>query len=85
MCPLPGTAAFVPALLTAAGLPVFDFASELKAPVSYTGAIVGVWMAAGLAVLVVPMRRHPERVAWTVRVHLDDSPSTRHRQPSSGR
>ncbi|MFJ8199570.1 APC family permease [Streptomyces sp. NPDC096152] len=82
--PLLGTAAFVPALLTAAGLPVFDFVSELTAPVSYAGPVVGVWMAAGLAVLVVLMRRHPERVAETARVHLDDSPSTRHRQNENG-
>lgn len=72
LLPLLGIVAFVPALLTAAGLPVFDFVTELTAPVSYAGPIVGVWMAAGVVVLLVLMRRHPERIAETARVHLDD-------------
>ncbi|QJS13290.1 APC family permease [Streptomyces argyrophyllae] len=69
--PLLGIAAFVPALLTAAGLPVFDFVTELTAPVSYAGPVVGAWMAVGAVVLVVLIRRHPERIAQTARVHLD--------------
>jgi ABC-type glycerol-3-phosphate transport system permease component len=72
LLPLLGIVAFVPALLTAAGLPVFDFVTELTAPVSYAGPIVGVWLAAGVVVLLVLMRRHPERIAETARVHLDD-------------
>ncbi|NEB00975.1 APC family permease [Streptomyces sp. SID13726] len=72
LLPLLGIVAFVPALLTAAGLPVFDFVTELTAPVSYAGPIVGVWMAAGAVVLVVLLRRHPERIAETARVHLDE-------------
>ncbi|WP_442816442.1 APC family permease [Streptomyces sp. NBC_01304] len=70
--PLLGIAAFVPALLTAAGLPVFDFVTELTEPVSYAGPVVGVWMALGAVVLLVLLRRHPERVADTARVHLDE-------------
>ncbi|MET8636548.1 APC family permease [Streptomyces sp. NPDC057746] len=73
--PLLGIAAFVPALLTAAGLPVFDFVSTLSAPVSYAGPIVGVWMAAGVVVLLVLLRRRPGRIAETARVHLDDAPA----------
>ncbi|MGW0212237.1 APC family permease [Streptomyces sp. NPDC003233] len=69
--PVLGIAAFVPALLTAAGLPVFDFVTELTAPVSYAGPIVGVWMVAGVVVLLLLIRRHPERIAETARVHLD--------------
>ncbi|MEU2713226.1 APC family permease [Streptomyces sp. NPDC007205] len=69
--PVLGIAAFIPALLTAAGLPVFDFVTELTAPVSYAGPVVGVWMAAGLVVLLLLMRRRPERIAETARVHLD--------------
>lgn len=75
LLPLLGIIAFVPALLTAAGLPVFDFVSELTAPVSYAGSVVGVWMAAGVVVLVVLIRRHPGRIAETARVHLDEQPS----------
>ncbi|XUL92663.1 hypothetical protein ACQ86D_43835 [Streptomyces galilaeus] len=72
LVPLLGTVAFVPALLTAAGLPVFDFVSELTAPVSYAGPVVGVWMAAGVVVLLVLLRRHPGRIAETARVHLEE-------------
>jgi amino acid transporter len=78
--PLLGTAAFVPALLTAAGLPVFSFVTRLTAPVSYAGAVVGVWLAAGIVVLLVLIRRHPGRVAETARVHLDDPAPTGLRQ-----
>lgn len=76
LLPVLGIAAFVPALLTAAGLPVFDFVSELTAPVSYAGSVVGVWMAAGVVVLVVLIRRHPGRMADTARVRLDDPSPT---------
>ncbi|MEU0034383.1 APC family permease [Streptomyces sp. NPDC006333] len=78
--PLLGIVAFVPALLTAAGLPVFDFVSELTAPVSYAGPVVGVWMTAGVVVLIVVSRRHPGRIAETARVHLDETPSPDPRQ-----
>ncbi|MFD1271678.1 amino acid permease [Streptomyces kaempferi] len=57
--PLLGIVAFVPALLTAAGLPVFDFVSELTAPVSYAGPVVGVWMMTGVVVLIVLSRGTP--------------------------
>ncbi|MBO1330517.1 APC family permease [Streptomyces sp. VRA16 Mangrove soil] len=76
--PLLGIAAFVPALLTAAGLPVFDFVTELTAPVSYAGPVVAVWLALGVVVLVVLLRRRPERIAETARVHLDDEAPTVH-------
>ncbi|MFC8518327.1 APC family permease [Streptomyces sp. NPDC057257] len=72
LLPVLGIVTFVPALLTAAGLPVFDFVTELTAPVSYAGPVVGIWMALGLVVLFVLMRRHPERIAETARVHLDE-------------
>ncbi|MEU8932481.1 APC family permease [Streptomyces sp. NPDC048409] len=78
LLPLLGIVAFVPALLTAAGLPVFDFVTELTAPVSYAGPVVGVWMAAGVIVLVVLIRRHPERVAETARVHLEEADDPTH-------
>lgn len=77
--PLLGIVAFVPALLTAAGLPVFDFVSELTAPVSYAGPVVGVWMMTGVVVLIV-LSRHPGRIAETARVHLDETSSPDPRQ-----
>jgi hypothetical protein len=78
--PVLGIVAFVPALLTAAGLPVFDFVTELTPPVSYAGPVIGIWMAVGVVVLLVLMRRHPERIAETARVHVDDHDPTSHRQ-----
>ncbi|MEU5494781.1 APC family permease [Streptomyces griseofuscus] len=81
--PVLGIAAFVPALLTAAGLPVFDFVTELTAPVSYAGPIVGVWMAAGVVVLLVLTRRHPERIAETARVHIEEDAPADPRQGGS--
>ncbi|KOV57154.1 APC family permease [Streptomyces sp. MMG1121] len=78
--PVLGIAAFVPALLTAAGLPVFDFVTKLTAPVSYAGPVVGVWMAAGVVVLLLLIRRHPERISETARVHLDPYDPAGHRQ-----
>ncbi|MFI6492467.1 APC family permease [Streptomyces sp. NPDC050564] len=78
--PLLGIVAFVPALLTAAGLPVFDFVSELTAPVSYAGPVVGAWMIAGVVVLIFLLRRHPGRIAETARVHFDESPTPEPRQ-----
>lgn len=80
LVPLLGIIAFVPALLTAAGIPAFDFVTELTAPVSYAGPVVGVWMAAGVVVLLVLLRRHPERIAETARVHLDEPATTGHPQ-----
>ncbi|MDF3289838.1 APC family permease [Streptomyces silvisoli] len=70
--PVLGIAAFVPALLTAAGLPVFRFVAKLAAPVSYAGAVVGVWMLLGTGVLLVLRRRHPQRLALVGRVHAQD-------------
>ncbi|MGV9351968.1 APC family permease [Streptomyces misionensis] len=70
--PVLGIAAFVPALLTAAGLPVFTFVTRLSAPVSYAGPVVGVWLAIGVVVLLVLLRRHPERIAETARVHMEE-------------
>jgi amino acid transporter len=78
--PLLGIVAFVPALLTAAGLPVFDFVSELTAPVSYAGPVVGAWMIAGAMVLIFLLRRHPGRIAETARVHFDETPTPAPRQ-----
>ncbi|OIK23259.1 APC family permease [Streptomyces malaysiense] len=81
--PVLGVAAFVSALLTAAGLPVFDFVTELTAPVSYAGPVVGVWMAAGVLALLVLARRHPERIAETSRVHIEEDATAGPRQDGS--
>jgi amino acid transporter len=72
--PLLGIAAFVPALLTAAGIPVFSFVAKLTAPVSYAGPIVGGWMVLGILYLAYLLMRHPDRVVATGVVHLDAEP-----------
>lgn len=69
--PVLGICAFVPALLTAAGIPVFSFVVPLTAPVSYAGPIVGVWMVIGLVYLVILWQRHRQRVVDTGLIHLD--------------
>jgi len=60
--PLLGVVAFVPALLTAAGLPVFSFIVKLTTPVSYAGPAVGVWLLLGIGYLGYLWRAHKDRV-----------------------
>jgi amino acid transporter len=69
--PVLGIVAFVPALLTAAGIPAFSFVTPLTAPISYAGPVVGVWMLLGLIYLAYLWTRHRQRVVDTGRVHLD--------------
>jgi amino acid transporter len=70
--PILGIAAFVPAWLTAAGIPVFSFIVKLTPPVSYAGPAVAIWMGLGIIALIFLYQRHPERVAQVSHVHLDD-------------
>lgn len=70
--PLLGVVAFVPALLTAAGIQVFSFISPLTSPVSYAGPVVLLWLLTGLGYLVVLLQAHPERVRQMSQVHLTD-------------
>jgi amino acid transporter len=69
--PLLGIAAFVPAWLSAAGIPAFNFISPLTTPLSYMGPAVGVWMVIGLIYLIFLYARHPQRVTEVGLVHLD--------------
>lgn len=69
--PLLGIVAFVPAFLTAAGLPVFSFISKLTPPVSYAGPAVGAWMLVGGLYVARLMRVAPGRVAAMSLVHAD--------------
>lgn len=69
--PVLGVAVFVPAWLTAAGLPAFSFVTKLTGPLTYAGPAVGVWMVLGVIYLVYLYVRAPERVAEVGLVHLD--------------
>ncbi|MEU6611707.1 hypothetical protein ABZ922_43040 [Streptomyces shenzhenensis] len=60
------------AVLSTAGIPEFGFKTEVTAPMSYAGPVVGAWTAAGVVVLVILIRRHPERIADRARVHLGE-------------
>jgi amino acid transporter len=70
--PILGIAAFVPALLAAAGIQVFSFIAPLSSPASYSGIIVGVWLVLGVLYLMYLLSRRPGSVAEVSRVHLDD-------------
>jgi amino acid transporter len=72
--PLLGMAAFVPALLTAAGIPAFSFVTKLTKPISYAGPVVAIWMLLGVLYLVYLWARHRQRVIDTGLVHLDADP-----------
>ncbi len=72
--PALGIAAFIPALLTAAGVPVFSFVTKLSKPISYAGPVVGVWMLIGVVYLGYLWLRHRQRVLDIGLVHLEAEP-----------
>jgi amino acid transporter len=75
LIPVLGVAAFVPAFFAGAGIPVFSFITPLPAPLSYAGPTVGAWMVIGIGYLIFLYRRHPQRIAQTRRVFIDEEPA----------
>src|SRR5499427_8671641 len=69
--PLLGIAAFVPAWLSAVGIPAFNFITPLSPPLSYMAPGVGAWMVIGLIYLFFLYARHKQRVTEVGLVHLD--------------
>jgi amino acid transporter len=69
--PVLGIAAFVPAWLSAVGLPVFSFITALPPPISYMGPGVAGWMVIGVIYLIYLYRRDPQRVVEVGLVHTD--------------
>ena len=69
--PLLGAVVFVPAWLSAAGIPAFNFITPLTTPYSYMGPAVAVWMVIGLIYLIFLYARHKQRVTEVGLVHLD--------------
>ncbi len=74
--PVLGIAAFIPAWLAGAGIkaPGLSFITPLKAPFSYMGPAVAVWMIAGVAYLVYLYGRDRQRVVNVALVHIDIEP-----------
>jgi amino acid transporter len=70
--PILGIAVFVPVFLTAAGIPAFKFVAKLAYPISLAGPVVGIWMVLGIVYLVYLHSRHPDRLAETGRIFLDE-------------
>jgi len=69
--PLLGVAAFVPAWLSAVGIPAFNFITPFSPPLSYMGPGVGGWMIIGVIYLIFLYARHKQRVTEVGLVHLD--------------
>jgi amino acid transporter len=69
--PLLGITAFVPAWLSAVGIPAFNFISPLTPPYSYMAPGVGAWMIIGVIYLIFLYARHKQRVTEVGLVHLD--------------
>jgi hypothetical protein len=65
---------FVPAWLTAAGIPAFKFVGELSAPLSYAGPIDLVWMAIGVIYMFYLYARAPERIKDTGKIFIEEAP-----------
>src|SRR3954452_11131360 len=72
--PVLGVLAFIPAWLTAAGIPVpgLTFITTLTPPTSYAGPAAAIWMLLGVVYLIWLYRRDPQRVADVARVHLEE-------------
>jgi amino acid transporter len=69
--PLLGVIVFVPAWLSAAGIPAFNFITPLSTPYSYMGPAMAVWMVIGVIYLIVLYSRNKQRVTEVGLVHLD--------------
>lgn len=70
--PVLGILVFVPVFLTAAGIPAFKFVATLAYPISLAGPVVGVWMVLGIIYMLYLRARHPDRLAQTGRIFLDE-------------
>ncbi|MBO0869638.1 MAG: APC family permease [Micromonosporaceae bacterium] len=81
--PVLGVLAFVPAWLTALGVPIASFVTPLSPPLSYAGIAMGVWMVLGIGYVAWLSVKYPGRVADVARVHLDEQPSGEAAAPTS--
>ncbi len=70
--PLIGIVMFVPAWLTAVGIPAFKFIAKLTYPLSLVGPIVGLWYLAGLIYMAYLYARKRERIDDTGKVFIEE-------------
>ena len=70
--PVLGILVFVPVFLTAAGIPAFKFVAKLAYPISLAGPVVGVWMVLGVVHPLHLSSRHPDRLAETGRIFVEE-------------
>jgi amino acid transporter len=70
--PLVGIVMFVPAWLTAVGIPAFKFIAELEYPLSLAGPVVALWYLIGVVYLGYLMSRARERILETGRVFVEE-------------
>jgi len=79
--PILGSVIFLPALAAALGI---DFGNlgigALSPPANLAPLIIGIWMVAGIALLIYFATSKPERIADTGRIFLDDADLTRTRE-----
>lgn len=71
--PLVGIAMFVPAWLTAVGIPAFKFIAKLEYPLSLAGPVVAGWYLIGLVYLFYLTSRAPDRIRDTGRVFVEEA------------
>jgi amino acid transporter len=81
--PFLGIVAFVPAFLAAGGLRIFSFISQLSYPSSLAGLVDGIWLLIGVALLVYLRARHPDRLAQTGRIFIEEVGSEQAEQVST--
>jgi amino acid transporter len=72
LLPVLGVLVFIPAWLTAAGIPAFNFVTKLPTPLSYAGPIDLIWMAIGVAYMIYLYQKAPERIRDTGKIFLED-------------
>lgn len=78
--PIVGSLIFLPALVAAFGIDFLNLGiGALTAPANLAPIIIGIWMVAGIAVLIYFATRNPTRITETGRVFLDEA------EPARGR
>jgi amino acid transporter len=73
LVPIVGVAMFVPAWLTAIGIPAFKFIAKLEYPLSLAGPVVAIWYVVGIAYLIYLNSRAPDRIRDTGRVFVEEA------------